>query len=292
MELVDRWYADKGTAVIYGILGGVPSFLGVAVCVALPVVRNELGAWVIAALGCSVFGFLFWVSIRYLLLEAHRKTHYPIRLNRKNRMVYAFRPDGTIIRVPWDDLFLTVGESYIYVMGKFHDIRAHILDADGRTVRDTFTLGYPVSGAIELLPGLWEYIRRYMEEPEGVRQNYEHTDLCMPIGERREGVRFGIVRAFGIIAAWPLFQLVLSPLLAVITWGRLIAMYTSRPPRWPADIEAECVIDDDDPYRKDWRDNGAFTFIEGTWPVICFVFGSVVAVIAIYSTITAIIDAL
>ncbi|WP_280541338.1 DUF6708 domain-containing protein [Chromohalobacter sp. 11-W] len=297
MELVDRWYADKGHAVIYGIIGAAPMLALVAIGIqtakemAANISPGEILFLSLMLLFCTSFllGFLYLSCF-----EAFRRTHYPIRLNRKNRMIYAFRPNGTIIRVPWDNLFVCEGSHYVPLMGRrFYDIRAHILDKDGVTVRETFALGYPFFGDEDRILPLWEYIRRYMEDDKGVKKNHETTDLCMPVGERREGLYFGIVRGFGIAAFSPyIAQPLMSPFWAVITWGRLIAMYTSRVPHWPEDIETECRVDENDPYRKDWRDNGKFTFIEGPWPVICFVIGSTIAITAIYLTITSMANAM
>ncbi|WIX32466.1 hypothetical protein QO259_16895 [Salinicola sp. JS01] len=294
LELVDRWYADKGHAVVYGVIGAAPAFaIAIMSINAIPDVKGGVATSLIAAtvLLMAVFCFAFLYLVHF---EAFRKTHYPIRLNRKNRMVYAFKPNGDIVRASWDDLFVCKDSHYVPLMGRrFHDIRAHILDEDGLTIRETFTLGYPYFGDEDRLPPLWEYIRGYMEGGNGVERSYEATKLCMPVGERREGIYFGIVRGFGIAAFSPFIaQTLMSPIWAVITWGRMIAMYTSRVPRWPQEIEQECKVDDDDSWRKDWRHNKKLAFIEGPWPVIWFVIGSAVALSAIYLTITSMANAM
>ncbi|WP_280541341.1 DUF6708 domain-containing protein [Chromohalobacter sp. 11-W] len=293
VELVDRWYADKGHAVIYGVIGLSPS---------LTIALMSMSA--ISGIGDSWGVFLIWIAISlmvcfcftfsYLIyFEAFRKTHYPIRLNRKNRMVYAFKPDGNIIKASWDDLFIHKASSKPPLSEKDYDIRAHVLDADGETVRETFTLAMPHSGAEERLLDLWEYIRRYMEDENGVKKNHKLTQFCWPIGERREGLRYSIIGGFSPAAIAPyLVQLPFCPYFALITWGRLIAMYTSRVPRWPEGIEAECRISDNDPYQKDWRDNGKLSFERKTVPVIGFVIGSIILVAAITWTVTSIIDAM
>lgn len=295
LELVDRWYADKGHAVIYGALGASPMVYGVVAGLQVTIEKIDHLEIALFGLVASTICFaILAISLWFIHLEAFRRTHCPIRLNRKNRMVYAFKPDGSIIRASWDNLFICRDSHYVPLMGrKFYDIRAHILDEDGVTIRETFTLGYPYFGDEERLRTLWEYIRCYMEDDQGVKIAYKATDLCMPVGERREGLYFGIVRGFGIAAFSPFIaQPLMSPIWAVITWGRLIAMYTSRVPHWPEDIENECQIDENDPYRKDWRDNKEFTFIEGPWPVICFVVGSAIAAAAIYWTIASMLSAM
>ncbi|MDO0947005.1 DUF6708 domain-containing protein [Chromohalobacter israelensis] len=294
LELVDRWYADKGHAVVYGTFGAAPALAIALMSInAIPDV-NGVAATSLIAIAILVMAVFFFAFLYLIHFEAFRKAHYPIRLNRKTRMVYAFKPNGSVIRASWDNLFICKDSHYVPLMGRrFYDIRAHILDEDGLTIRETFTLGYPYFGDEERLPPLWEYIRCYMEDNNGVKKNYETTKLCMPVGERREGLYFGIVRGFGIAAFSPFIaQPLMSPIWAVITWGRLIAMYTSRVPRWPEEIEAECQIDENDPYCKDWRDNDKFTFIEGPWPVIWFVIGSAIAITAIYLTVTSMANAM
>ncbi|MAM57538.1 MAG: hypothetical protein CMN25_09415 [Salinicola sp.] len=295
LELVDRWYADKGHAVIYGALGASPMIYGVVA--GLQVTIEKIDHLEIALFGIVASAICFAILVMFLWfihLEAFRRTHYPIRLNRKARMVYAFKPNGSVIRASWDHIFFCKDSHYVPLMGRrFYDIRAHILGEDGLTVRETFTLGYPYFGDEERLPLLWEYIRSYMEDDKGVKKNYEATKLCMPVGERREGLYFGVVRGFGIAAFSPFIaQALMSPIWAVITWGRLIAMYTSRVPRWPQEIQAECRVDESDPYRKDWHDNKEFSFIEGPWPMIWFVIGSAVAALTIYWTIASMVNAM
>ncbi|PJK01119.1 hypothetical protein CO641_04160 [Lysobacteraceae bacterium NML91-0213] len=153
------------------------------------------------------------------------------------------------------------------------DVRAHILDDDGETVRDTFTLAYHEFSSRADLMQLWEYIRRYMEAPDGVEQCHRKVTMCMPVDGRREGLAFGIVRVFAVAANHLFVQMIASPIAALTVAGRWFAMSTSKVPVWPAEVEAACQVDPDDPYRKDWRSNGKYDFYELGWPAICFVVG-------------------
>jgi len=278
IELVDRWYASKGWSVIFAIMLAVPCLAGV---IAFPILLIDgyrdplvwIGVTLIVAFGCLFLG-LAWYGFR---LEAFRYTHYPIRLNRKTRQVHAFRPDGNVIEANWDKLFIFAGEGHVPAYGKTHDVRAHVLASDRKTVLDTFTLAYCYMGDKSSVGPVWEYIRRYMEEDEGVEKNWRYSDICMPVDGRREGLHFGIIRVFGQVARWPILQLLGSPIWSVVTLGRWIAMYTSRVPQWPENIETQYRIEPDDPYRRTWKDNVPFTFIEGIWPLICFIVGLMVA---------------
>ncbi|MCD7099540.1 DUF6708 domain-containing protein [Stenotrophomonas sp. MMGLT7] len=186
------------------------------------------GGGVGAALGVAWYGFR---------LEAFRQTHYPIRLNRKTRRVHAFRPDGSILEADWDKLYFCVGESQIPAYGKTYDVCAHVMGKDRNTVLDTFTLAYCYMGRKESVAGIWG--RRYMEEPDGVEQNWRYSDICLSVDRRREGGWFGIIVTFGEVAKWPFLQLLAAPIWSVAVLGRWIAMYTSKVPVWPAGIEAQ-----------------------------------------------------
>ncbi|MDR5894378.1 hypothetical protein QC820_16435 [Halomonas mongoliensis] len=287
MELVDRWYAIKGSTVWLGIVFAPATFIGELVFFWAAVKHNELGGWILAAFTIPFCITIFFFCLYGVRLDAFRQTHYPIRLNRKARQVYAFRPDGTVIQESWDNLFICAITTGSSEMTRTQDIRAHILAEDGETIIDTFTLGYPYLGDLEGMLQLWEYIRRYMEEPDGVQKNYKQTEICMPIDGRREGLAFGLVRAFTPMAKWPLMQLLVSPLWTLTTLGRWFAMYTCKVPRWPEEVEVACQVDPDDPYRKDWRDNGKYDFWELGWPLICFIVGLTVIGVGITMLVRA-----
>ena len=47
------------------------------------------------------------------------------------------------------------------------------------------------------------------------------------------------------------FMIISLPLAILFTPGRIVAMLTGRIPRWPAEIEATCQIDPNDPHLRD-----------------------------------------
>ncbi|WP_058834868.1 DUF6708 domain-containing protein [Luteimonas abyssi] len=278
LELVDRWYPVKGWWTWMGAMIAIPCMGFVAALALIAFERNEFAGWMTLAFVAPVFGLFGWAALSMVHTEAFRQTHYPIRLNRKTRKVYAFRPDGTVLQAPWDRLFLCAVKNELTMWQSSQDVRAHILDEDGETVKDTFTLAYhEFSGRDELMQ-LWEYIRRYMEEPDGVEQCHQEVSLCLPVDGRREGLAFGIVRTFAMAANQLAIQLIASPIAALTVMGRWFSMYTSKVPVWPAEVEAACQIDADDPYQKNWRSNGQYDFYELWWPAVCFVIGLAVVV--------------
>src|SRR5690606_20705814 len=50
-------------------------------------------------------------------------THYPIRLNHRTQMVHVFRKDGSVLSVPWADLYFTLDYDFSYF--RFWEIHAH-----------------------------------------------------------------------------------------------------------------------------------------------------------------------
>lgn len=282
MELVDRWYPVKGFAAWQGAIISIPCIGGVVAFLWLALNKGNTETWIFSSLAIVVFLIFAWIGYRGMRFDCFRESHYPIRLNRKNRKVYVSRPKDTVLVVSWDDLYICIKENKIPLFDKSFDIRAHVLGEDGKTIKDTFTLGYPYLGDREGVLQLWEYIRRYMEEPDGVEKSCNLTEIYLPVDGRREGARFGLIATFSPAAKWPFKgQLLFSPILAITTLGRWLAMYTSKIPCWPENIEAECKVDPDDPYQKDWRSNGKYDFWELDWPVICFVIGLVVIGVAI-----------
>ncbi|WP_421706097.1 DUF6708 domain-containing protein [Alloalcanivorax xenomutans] len=278
LEMVDRWYWQKGQIQVFTLTAFL-MLVGFSVALLFFPQGSDrgLGRWAFDIFFSLLFLGLAWAIWKGMRMEIFAYTHYPVRLNRKNRMVYAFRTDGTVIRAPWDDLFLHIGEGTVPTVGTTYDIRAHVLDDDGVTVKDTFTLAYPgfLTGKNDLprLMRVGEYVRRYMEEPDGVKKNAEYSMLFNPVEGRREGIHWSLIRAFAPSSRYPWLQLLFSMVFSLFFLGRWLTMLTCKVPVWPEEIEEECKIEVDDPYRKDASNNPKFGFLEGPWLVICVLTG-------------------
>jgi len=208
---------------------------------------------ILGCLGSPLVAACVWGLRR----EAFRHTHYPLRFNRKTRMVHAFRYDGSVLSANWDELFFTLGRGNRHNLTQSWDVRMHVLDADGVTVRDTLALGL-FAGDVEMVRRFWELHRRYMEEgPESI---CKFVEVFMPIAEHRETFMFGLRRYWSNFVGSPAGYYLMAPVVPLFAIGRWIAMRTSKVPTWPADIEAECAIDANDPFRRDSRDNPADLF--------------------------------
>ncbi|WP_340618880.1 DUF6708 domain-containing protein [Xenorhabdus entomophaga] len=76
----------------------------------------------------GIICLMIFISMKFTLTEWFRKTHYPIRFNRKNQMVYVYQIDGTVLSAPWSSIFFT------YNVGNKWGINGHILDDDNETI--------------------------------------------------------------------------------------------------------------------------------------------------------------
>ncbi|NWO57137.1 DUF6708 domain-containing protein [Chromohalobacter israelensis] len=283
IDLVDRWYPIKGFNTWFGICVVLVSMGALAgIYSALFFSNRTAPIETVDWIGVSALTPLFllltlggWWLIR---TECGRFTHYPMRLSRKTRQVHFFRQNGTVLTVPWDSLFLTLGESKSPLSGTTYDLRAHVLDDDDETVRDSFSLGYPSPlGNAESIDKFWAFLQPYMEAEDGVEKTWHHlkenTGYLVPVDNRREGWRWSIARSFMLGAHWPYLQLLFSPFLGLNALGRMLAMSTSKIPQWPADVERESQPEVNDPYVLTWRDNGSLGWWELYWPLICTVVG-------------------
>lgn len=264
LESVDKWYCWKGAVTTIA----VAVFLTIAVPLSSAVwflLRRASGAvdsvmTTDAALanGLGVIAVILvaaLVCILALRRESFVYTHYPLRFNRKNKMVYVWRRDGSVFAAPWDDLFFTLA----YVAGEW-EVRGHLLAADKSTIVESLALSCRgVLSARDVDPAItqfsdedmvrshWEFVRRYMEDgPEAVSGQVE---FCMPLDGRRERPAGGMHRVFANFAgaSWVMI-LVMAPVCLAVALFRIFAMRTSVIPRWPEEVEAECSVEEEDPY--------------------------------------------
>jgi hypothetical protein len=102
-------------------------------------------------------------------MESFAFTHYPIRFNRKTRMVHLFRTNGTVVSVPWDRVFFTMGHM---TQWNEWEVRGHVLKPDNDTIQETFALSFSTLSAMDADPACTEFSRTIMSGALGV-----HTPL-------------------------------------------------------------------------------------------------------------------
>lgn len=255
VECVDKWYAMRGFVAMAG-----------AVFTLVPAVALLL---VLYAWWDSGFaGFLFlvplalavmWLPTKMFFSDAFTYTHYPIRFNRQNRQVYAFRRDGTVLKAGWEDFFWTIYKA-THVGGGDVNVMGHLLDKDGVTVKESIGLSMvgvaPNEEGLERMRTFFEFFRRYMEEGPGpVLDALKPTPLIMlpGIDQERESWFFGWEHLTGSAKGFPLIQLLLQVFYLPMSLFRWIVMRTSKVPQWPQWVEDECRIEPNDPWVRDGR---------------------------------------
>ncbi|MDR2324181.1 MAG: hypothetical protein LBE51_02075 [Acidovorax sp.] len=250
MELVDKWFVSRGAPTSGALILGFFVLFVVGAWPYYYFTEESVGdGFGLAALSITLISLLpMALSIWLFKKDAFRFTYFPIRINRKTRMVHVFRTDGTVLSSSWDDVFFCISE----LPRNNFEIHGNILNDDGDTVKETFAFmlwGVGVRDLGELLR-YWEFVRRYMEEgPESVLNIVEY---CLPIKNQRESFAFGFHRMHGESAHVNfIFQIVFLLMYFIFYPGRWIAMHTSKLPIWPQETEEACTIDPDDPFRKD-----------------------------------------
>jgi hypothetical protein len=195
------------------------------------------------------------ISVNRKIGEWFGYTHYPIRLNRRNRMVYVFRGDGTVLQASWDKVYFTLhvakkvaGTSWLGISG--------LVLKDPETIEETFMFGYSSSEKNYCLRH-WEFMRRYMEEGPQSVIDAPGLRYCLPIADKRETLHEGWIALVSNDAWNPVVKWLMLPFHVLFFIGRLVCRVTSKVPLWPADAEAACSIAPGDPYVRDSSTNPA-----------------------------------
>lgn len=248
LELVDKYYAWKGVA--SGILVGPLVFFAwllatfpsaVATGLAKTAGDDKWQGWLVGGFGLICLSFLVGLFVWGILRESFTLTHFPIRFNRKNRMVYVFRPKRRtdILRVKWDDVFWHIRRNKNKHFGGYNwFVAGHVMAKDRKTVLETFAFGH-VGGSPEEVYPQWEYVRRFMEEGANA---VPAPDVYLPIKGRREGFWWGAQTLLFNTPTVMVASVLLLPFTALGVFARWLCMLTNRVPVWPTDIDAECGV--------------------------------------------------
>lgn len=251
LEVVDKCYYWRGLSLLFAL-----PVLPVLFCLSVA------GPWLSAKLAftaplLAAFGFAFTVFAWHclyriglpMLAELFDLTHNPIRLNRRNRTLYAFSyRSGTVVSAPWDGMLFTVFDaSGAGSRGAYCMLMGHILSEDGVSVVDTILFARTTRSPERIVP-YWEYLRRYMEE--GPEKLLPLVERCLPLDEKKEPPLLG----------WKLVQVRLLACFAYPLWlCRRLAMYTSKVPRWPEWVEEECAVSPDDRFVRTGEQDSPLT---------------------------------
>ena len=264
LEMVDGGYKGRGAISATGLvilcieLWFIFSIWGLAVSRLLDSHRNHEQAM-------PMFSALFLMTTICLLPaigitwlsrstgEWFRYTHYPIRFNRKRRTVHVFRGDGTVLEGSWDKIYFTLHESKKVGGMTWLGISGLVLK-DPQTVEEQFTFGYS-STSIGNCQRHWEFVRRYMQHGPQAVMHAEGITYCLPIADKKETPYQAWIELLSTMGTSTVLRIVMMPFLVAFFIGRMFANATSKVPLWPADVEAACLIDANDPYVRDSRSN-------------------------------------
>ena len=265
LELVDGMYSNRGMmssfgVVVFSVLLWFLTQLWSNIIFGHYLNRAWNGEDELAMMGTSsslTFMMLLFllgvVAFNRTIGEWFRYTHYPMRFNRRNRMVYVFRGDDTVLQASWDDVYFTLRVNSQAFGVRTLNICGLVLN-DPETVQEMFVFGYASSSRDDCLRH-WEFIRRYMEEGPQAVIDAPGMGLYLPIADKRETLYQGWVALVSRDAWNPIVKWLMLPLHVFSFIGRLVCRVTSKVPLWPADVEAACRITASDPYVCDSRTN-------------------------------------
>ncbi|MEM5325042.1 DUF6708 domain-containing protein [Paraburkholderia sp. JHI2823] len=264
LEVVDGYYSNRGVMSVVGAFAAGVGAVSIIVFLYQTARAYFAPAWdhnqdvpMFASLAYAILicSLLVWgmVALNRWIGEWFGYTHYPIRLNRRNRMVYVFRGDGTVLETPWDSTYFT-----LYVVKNVAGMRTlgicGLVMKDEKTVQEQFFFGYSSPKKGDCLRH-WEFMRRYMEDDPQAVLNAEGFRYCLPIADRKETAYQGWVVLVSNDAWNPVIKWLMFPLHVLFFIGRLVWRAVSKVPLWPADVAAASRIEAGDPFVRDSRTN-------------------------------------
>lgn len=232
IEMVDRAFKMRGafgtTLVIVGFL--IFTALGI---------RVVFESFFVVFITALAFDVIMWNAI--LRKELFAITHYPIRFNRKNRTIYVYRSKwaGGLLTLPWESVYFHIGHGKS--MDSLRDVRGEVMDGD--TIKDTFAVGQFL-GSNDSVRELWEFIRRYMDEGP---DKLPGTQITLSVAPTWKNAYIMSAARTGILS--DTIRSIFMPLIGLTTLTRYLVMKSCKPPVWPAEVEAACAIEPNDPYR-------------------------------------------
>lgn len=261
-------------------MGGVPSALGLVVLIYFMVTKGAeipVFAYILFAISfIIVLSVSFPIFNSLVRRELFRKTHYPMRFNRRDRKVYAWSQDMGVVTMNWDDI-----QFYSSQATKSQDrrglsreeIRGYVRDSHGNMLYHLVFFKYEGLKGMKGVLEIWELVRRYMEEPDGHIQAYQVDQRLLDLDGKRESFIHSLIQATQVLADSRAVQLIFAPMVMWAGTGRIIAKWTCRVPRWPEWVEEKCRVDPNDPYVRNRHTERPLTAKEILWPLFCYLLG-------------------
>lgn len=280
LEASDSGNRLRGVASFFGLMGFLPLAIGLG--------------WLAYALyeyEDSFPLFLYLIFVAFLLValvaatplfcalfrwDMFRKTHYPMRFNRRDRKVYAWSQDMDVVTMNWDDIQFYTSEATKSQdrrgMSR-EEIRGYVRDRNGNMLYHLVFFKYEGLKGMQGVLEIWELVRRYMEEPDGHIQAYQVEQRLLDLDGKRESFIHSLIQATQVLADSRAVQLIFAPMVMWAGTGRIIAKWTCRVPRWPEWVEEKCRIDPNDPYVRNRHTERPLTAKEILWPLFCYLLG-------------------
>lgn len=253
IDFVDRSFKIKGMAATLSAALMVIFFTGVNVNVFVQsseMREGVMGLWPHLLFITAVVSAADFVCWRVVLRnDLFKYTHYPVRFNRITRKIYFFRHNGPggVTVVPWGSpsAFFHIGRGA--QNRELRDLRCHLLDRN-QQIQQTFTVGHFWHHDDHILEQ-WALICRYMRDgPEGCYDDPRDRVITLSSAPTIRNCWLMVILMMGT-ALMPLRTNLMFPVYGALTLCRWLTFKTCRKPVFPPEIEAECQIDPDDPYR-------------------------------------------
>ncbi|CAB3751489.1 DUF6708 domain-containing protein [Paraburkholderia solisilvae] len=248
LDMIDRWFTIRGgmssiLALIISVIMVVGCFATVFFALIPGFEKGRISLAVFVIFLCVFSGLVALTLVlakRTIGREFFTYTHFPIRFNRKTRMIHVFRHNGPggVLTVPWDQAYFHIGQGT--QARSLLDLRGHLMDGD--TVVDTFAVGN-FFNTEEPIREIWKLIVVYMEQgPRALPKN-----LFIGTSTSTSWLNcFLLANSYcNIFLRIPLIKWVFVALITVMRW---LVMKSCREPVWPAEITAESAIAPDDLY--------------------------------------------
>ncbi|MCE3028972.1 DUF6708 domain-containing protein [Salinicola sp. DM10] len=279
IELSDSGNRLRGLVSFFGIMAAFPLLPGAAMLVyiiALGYGEMPVAVYflvLLASLFIPLILVLLNVSIRW---DMFRKTHYPMRFNRRDRKVYAWSQDMGVVTMNWDDIQFYTSEATKSQdrrgMSR-EEIRGYVRDRNGNMLYHLVFFKYEGLKGMKGVLEIWELVRRYMEESDGHIQAHQVDQRLLDLDGKRESFIHSLIQATQVLADSRAFQLIFAPMVMWAGTGRILAKWTCRVPRWPEWVEEKCRVAPDDSYVRNRHTEPPLSAKEILWPLFCFLLG-------------------
>ncbi len=253
IEFVDRTFKFKGMAHCIAALVGCTIGIWMFFAFAQSASGTEEGVigsgGYLAIVAVMSLGIILPAWFIYLRHDLFQYTHYPVRFNRITRKIYFFRHNGPggVTVVPWGSpyAFFHIGRGA--QNPELLDLRCHLLDRN-QLIQQTFTIGHFWEHEDDIREP-WALICRYMQDgPENCYDDPRDRVITLSSNPTIRNCWLMVILMMGT-ALMPLRTNLMFPVYGALTLCRWLTFKTCRRPVFPPEIEAECQIDPEDPYR-------------------------------------------